>query len=329
MLGIRKNLSGRANQQVTYAQNELKGTSETTREAVSINSLFDFSLYNLHKPKHIKKLDINFLRWFVGFVEGDGSFSSRIANTGTFFNFDPLNLRGDFEIVQSIDNIKLINHIRTSLGFGQVTTFEKNGFQYCKWFTSSKENIIRLIHILNGNLVLEKRRIQFLNWLNSLNQSWHLQIIVKPCHCSVSLDDAWLSGFSDADAGFYTNVLTDFRGAKKGTYYTKFTTKFYITQDGELEVLNKIKQLVHATSQIETVTNGYTLKKYNRLEIHKEECINILIAYFTKYPLKGERKISCLRWARVHAYKEQHVATTERAAIKLARLISTLKEPLV
>ena len=170
-----------------------------------------------------------------------------------------------------------------------------------------------------------------MNWLNSLNQSWHLQIVVKPCHCNVSLDDAWLSGFSDADAGFYTNVLTDFRGAKKpdGTYYTKFTTKFYITQDGELDVLNKIKQLVHATSQIGTVTNGYTSKKYNRLEIHKEECINILIAYFTKYPLKGERKISCLRWARVHAYKEQHVAATERAAIKLARLISTLKEPLV
>nr|YP_009463685.1 hypothetical protein SG3EUKT976172.1 [Haematococcus lacustris]AUW36507.1 hypothetical protein SG3EUKT976172.1 [Haematococcus lacustris] len=53
------------------------GSSETTREAVTGNLReFEFSDYEKHKPAHVKKLDINFLTWLVGFIEGDGSFWS-------------------------------------------------------------------------------------------------------------------------------------------------------------------------------------------------------------------------------------------------------------
>ncbi|MGQ2964091.1 MAG: hypothetical protein ACT6RN_27560 [Agrobacterium sp.] len=59
---------------------------------------------------------------------------------------------------------------------------------------------------------------------------------LKSGNKQVSLDNAWLSGFSDADGGFYTNVGVDFKLSKRpaGGYYTKFLCKYYITQDGEL-----------------------------------------------------------------------------------------------
>jgi len=52
--------------------------------------------------------DINFLSWFVGFVEGDGSFVYR-PNQSNFL-----------EISQSVKDIQVLNLIRNTLGFGQI-----------------------------------------------------------------------------------------------------------------------------------------------------------------------------------------------------------------
>jgi hypothetical protein len=344
VLGSMENLVGRANQQVTLSRckakaskkgfailssvNQEEGTSETTREAVS-SPMFDFSDYVNHKPKQIKHVDDAFLTWFIGFIEGDGSYWSRDTNVGSKFTFDNDSKRGEFEITQHIDNIKLLHYIRSNLGFGRVNTFEKEGRQYCRWYTSEKTNIIRLIYILNGNLVLEKRREQFHEWVNLLSPAWQLNICLKPFNSTVSLKNGWLAGFADADAGFYTNVGTTFKGASKptGGNYVKFITKFYITQKDETPVLLKILNLVGSPNKLSTITNGITTTRYNRMEINKEECIEKLLQYFSKFPLKGARKIDCLRWARVHAYKTCHVVATETAAKKLARLLLTLQEP--
>nr|YP_009463684.1 homing endonuclease [Haematococcus lacustris]AUW36506.1 homing endonuclease [Haematococcus lacustris] len=79
---------------------------------------------------------------------------------------------GYFEITQSIKNVKLICMIRTQLGIGQVQTFEKGGLKYCRWCTSKRENILLLLLLLNGNLILEKRQIQFQQIYAELNLAW-------------------------------------------------------------------------------------------------------------------------------------------------------------
>jgi hypothetical protein len=53
---------------------EKEGTSETIREAIFKNSNFDFTDFQKNKPIHIKNYDNDFLIWFIGFFEGDGSF---------------------------------------------------------------------------------------------------------------------------------------------------------------------------------------------------------------------------------------------------------------
>jgi hypothetical protein len=338
LLGVMENLLDRVNQPVTTQKASTKsfkqvGTSETIREAVLKKSNFDFTDYNLQKPEHIKTIDPCFFIWFIGFIEGDGSFWVRDTNTtiGCHFIFDSQTKRAEFEITQHIDNIKLLKRIRTKLGFGRVIIFEKNGFMYCRWYTSERKNITRLIHLLNGNLILEKRRNQFLQWLHEINNAWDLKIKRKPFNCKVSLKHSWLSGFSDADAGFYTNVKTHFKGTAKpkGNFYVKFVTKYYITQRDEINLLTEIKNLVGSNNQINAITNGKTAFRYNRLEIYKAESTDLLIKYFTQFPLKGIRKIDLLRWARVHAYKNMHVVTTEAAAEKLAKLLLNLQEPLI
>jgi hypothetical protein len=344
LLGIMENLFDRVNQQVTSLQAKKLGTSETTREAVLQNLNYDFTDYNTHKPAHIKTLDLDFLIWLIGFIEGDGSFWTRDTKRSTQFVFEAQTKRAEFDITQHIDNLKLLKYIRTKLGFGKVQTFEKNGRIYCRWYTSQKKNIILLIYLLNGNLILEKRRHQFLKWLNELNNAWGLNIQPKPFSCRVSLQHAWLSGFSEADAGFYTNFQTNFKGGIKPdrlvlfdresgeleqnpAYYVKFVTKFYITQREEDLVLIEILNLLNIKKpRIYSSTNGRSDYKYNRLEICNSEKIEILIQYFNKYPLRGYRKIDLLRWVRVHGYKNMHRVVTQKAAEKLATLIANLQE---
>ena len=54
------------------------GSSETLRETT-----FNFEvLNNLHLPQHKKKINQDFLEWFVGFSEGDGSFIVSKSKTG-------------------------------------------------------------------------------------------------------------------------------------------------------------------------------------------------------------------------------------------------------
>jgi hypothetical protein len=309
-----------------------RGTSETTRDATLKKPKFRFRDYKKVQADHITGLDRNFLTWLVGFIEGDGSFMARDANVkvGSTFSFDPVAQRGEFEIVQSIENLPLLMKIRTKVGFGRVTTFEKGGLKYCRWYTSERANIIRLIVLLNGNLVLEKRREQFHEWFHHLKAAWGLDYLVyKESTCVVSLEDAWLSGFSDADAGFATNATRNFRGDKrpKGVYYYRFLPKFYITQKGELGVLTRIQELLGATNKMYTVTNGQSPTKYNRMEVHSEESINKAIAYFARFPLKGQRRIDAFRWARVQGYKTLRKSVDEASAETLANLVYELPDP--
>ena len=291
---------------------------------------FDFADYASVKPEHISEINISFLIWFIGFVEGDGSFWTRDSNVSSQFKINSQTKRAEFEIVQVIENIQLLKYIRTNLGFGRVITFEKNGFFYCRFYTSERKNIIRLIVLFNGNFILKKRQSQFLKWFEELNRLWELRIQEKLFSSKISLKNAWLSGFSDADAGFYTNVNTNFRGSKKpkGDYYVKFVTKFYITQRDESSVLQEILNLFGSTKKITTITNGTNSFLYNRIEIQNAESTEKIISYFQKFPLKSNRKIDYFRWVRVHAYKNMHIVATEKAAAKLARLVLSLEEPL-
>lgn len=305
------------------------GTSETTRKAIFKKNSFNLFSYNLNRPKHIKHIDVNFLIWFIGFIEGDGYFHSR-ENICVKEN----SVRGEFQINQSITNIKLLKRIRTKLGFGYINEFEQNGFKYCSWRTSKKENIIKLIYLLNGNLILSKRQDQFEKWFLILKKAWGLKINLKSSNLIVSLNNAWFSGFCDADAGFFTNLLTNFRGSMKKdkTYYINFLTHFYITQKDELPFLDKIRTLVKAKSTISQITNGHTKTLYNQLDVHSAESTQILINYFSTFPLKGCRQIDCLRWARVHGYRSARQGhprppLSEKSALKLVNLILSIKEP--
>ncbi len=84
-------------------------------------------------------MNSQFLEWFVGFTEGDGSF---IVSKNKVY----------FDITQSLSDIQVLYYIKKELGFGKVLIREEEHRNVGVFYVSSKENFTNLIHIFNGNL---------------------------------------------------------------------------------------------------------------------------------------------------------------------------------
>jgi hypothetical protein len=330
-LAKRKNLKAKANQQETsfkpmnsMSDHTKLGSSETTREAS-----FHFSDFYKLLPKHKteKGCTPTFLTWFIGFVEADGYYSSRfyLNNLKNPQSFSKDNGKLCFEITQKEPQI--LYKIRNNLGFGVVFPIkkEKNAVFY-RFYTSKKEHIVRLLHLLNGNLVLKQRRQQYETWFKQANLFWNLNLTLKPWTAQPSTANAWLCGFVEGDGGFYTNQGNNFVRGKypDGRIRYGFSIKFYITQYGEDEVLLQIRDLFQATNKLNSFQNKSSLNLYTRLEISNVQSRILILDYFQNFPLLTTKKVDFLRWQRVHGYQQRGVRLSEKSAKKLKVLLDKL-----
>lgn len=239
------------------------GSSETTREA----SFFDFCDYQTYgKPDHIKFQQhqnyYDFLIWFIGFSEGDGCF---------FFTEKSL----FFMINQK--NPKVLYKIRKQLGFGIVRKYVQNKKQYYRLDISTKKNVLRLIYLFNGNLILDKVYKKFKSWVGKANQLRQLNIKIKSKKPEINLKNSWLSGFIEADGGFYARI----RKRPKMAVKYQLNMKFYMTQKGELCTLKQIIDLLKAKVNIFEFCQNSIL--YNRIEICSLLSHTILLDYLERY----------------------------------------------
>lgn len=330
-------------------QQKIKMTNTQSNEAPVVT---DFIEFKQNLPQQITDVSDDFLYWFIGFVEGDGSYIARKSDPQERFS------RGDFEICQKTSEV--LYFIRKNLGFGQVEYRKDDDFW--TWRTSKSEHIVRLIQILNGKLLLEKRRTKFISWVEYLNKEWAVKgekmepITIKPWTHEFSLNNAWLSGFTDADGGFNTNATRGFFRERYKNGSTRYGYKliFYITQKGEDALFEKMAACIpdcriehkhrraakpKAPENIQTetsnvpqeVSEAQTSPKpeqlYNRFEVNTITGRIALIKYFEKYPLHLQtRHIDYLRWVRVHGYQQRGYSLTARSARKLANLLLALSE---
>jgi hypothetical protein len=108
--------------------------SETTRGTLSDNS---FNPLNL---------DLRFKYWFIGFTEGDGSFI--VDNRGSL----------TFVVTQSSVDVEILFYIQNQLKFGFVRKQCKASNTH-RFRVGNQKDILKLIHIFNGNLLTEKNSI--------------------------------------------------------------------------------------------------------------------------------------------------------------------------
>src|SRR5690606_2618839 len=110
------------------------GTSETTCERSFNFDKFD----SIYKNKFgDKKIDHNWLIWFIGFVEGDGAILT-------------FNTKLQFVVTQK--EKKILDEIKDNLGFGRIKHFTstKLNNEFYRFMVDDNENIFILTHLFNG-----------------------------------------------------------------------------------------------------------------------------------------------------------------------------------
>jgi hypothetical protein len=230
----------------------------------------------------------DWLTWFIGFVEGDGT----------------LYTSSDKSVVRFIITQKertVLDHIQETLQMGYVIKdYKLNCHRY---LVVRKDEIRILTTIFNGNLILNHRRVQLNNWLLALN------VIAKPHNLIPTLQDAWLSGFIDAEGCF--NVTLKPRKAMKLGY--QVLLRFILDQKSELDTLLIIKNLwglmlIPRKLKDHKVGDPITM---HRIETRAYIKMASIISYLTKYPLRTNKQYAFTKWLSVYDLMSNDVHLTQ------------------
>lgn len=269
------------------------------------NNPFEFTLfyqkYKSYLPNALPSSE--FLTWFIGFIEADGSFI--------------VNNRGDlaFIVIQSTSDIRVLYYIKETLGFGKVII---QSAKISRYVTQSKKEIEIIISLLNGNIVLPTRQKKLESFIKGFN-SWankgsirldsivFIENIILP-----SLDNSWLAGFTDGKGCFTCSI-----GEKKG-----FSFNFSIAQKGESN-LYILKQLC-TIFKGGIVSNHYIKTVFEYRIAGVKACANIF-PYFDKYTLLTKKSLAYTLWKQVHVdlVNKHHLDTEKRKQIiEKARMIN-------
>lgn len=225
---------------------------------------FNFNAFSKYmKKSNLSVPDYNFLTWFVGFTEGDGSFVMIKRDKAQIFN-----------VTQSIHDKQVLYKIQSKLGFG--TVLEEPRGAMARFIVQDKVNLMRIALLFNGNLVLPTKQKQFKEWL-----SWgpNLPMVPKLSLGCLSLENAWLSGFTDAE-GCFTASLSE----KSNHIRLNFT----LHQNGE-ENKQTLEKLVNLFSAGSINRDKRAKAHYYYRIMGIKNCYN-LYPYFNTYTLLTKKQ---------------------------------------
>lgn len=252
---------------------------------INSNDKFDFSLFytkykSLYGDRALPSKE--FLTWFIGFTEGDGSFI--------------VNKRGDlaFIITQSTSDIQVLTFIKDTLGFGKVINQSATTSRYV---CQAKLDIELIIYLFNGNLILPSRQESFQKYVDGFNiwaskgSSSALKLNKVNFIPSTILPDttnSWLAGFTDAEGCFSVSILSN---------SSAFRFRYMIAQKGKINmpILNHLAVLFEGGR----VEPHFVKDVYDYRINGLKACSNVF-PYFDTFSLYSKKAVSYALWRQLH-----------------------------
>lgn len=286
-----------------YILSTRRRSSETARRITF--QTFQFNHFINSIPQRTVKVDIDFLTWFIGFVEGDGSFI--ISHNKVYF-----------DLTQDLKDINLLYEIKKVLGFGRILTRTDKHRNVGVFYVTGKQNFIRLARLFNGNLITDHKTIQFKAWLKVLNKQYDVEIEaiksnIKPC-----FSNSWLSGFIDAE-GYFAARVRDCKTSKSGK---NLLIDFAISQK-QPDVLRLIRSLFN----IKTKRNLPFDPSWERYVFYlsNKQLLTPLIKYLQRFCLKTKKRRDFQVWSRIHKLSINKAHLTKAGLIEINQLCNWKK----
>ena len=278
----------------------ITGSSETICESRFNNFRLNYKL--LYNKQF--KADSQWLFWFIGFVEGDGAILSHLN-------------KSSFVITQK--EREILEEIESKLGFGQVKDF--NGFS--RYMVFDNKNIFLLYSLFNGNLVLSHRRLQLEKWHNNLHNASRFDLLkfnlieipkIKNSKKVPSLNNAWLSGFTDAEGCFNITI---------GNGKSNQIRFRYILDQKDPLIMQQIRDLFNVGSIIERKDTKNPGIYRLTISCSKTDIMDKISNYFKTFPLKTKKSKDMKSWGKIFNLVQKDLHKTSQGLIEI-KLIKSL-----
>lgn len=228
----------------------------------------------------------NFLTWFVGFTEGDGSF---IVNKRKSLSF---------VVTQGVDNIGVLNYIQETLGMGRVI---QQGPRVFRFIIEKREHLELIIHLFNGNIVQPERKTKFNMFLSSFNEKGP-EISYIPSKVQPLLTDYWILGFTEAEGCFTISQQNN---------SNSFKTRFILSQKGDtnLPIFSHIMQLFN-----KGVIEGHHVKENYSYIVNGLKNMESIYPYFDSVQFVGNKGVSYKLFKELNSLLQrgEHLYSEER-----------------
>nr|WBU10858.1 LAGLIDADG homing endonuclease [Malassezia vespertilionis] len=267
-------------------------SSETTRNA----------FYSIFTKKN--SLQETFYKWFVGFIDGDGSFSFHKTSKGywTFY----------FKVSQNVNNIQVLYFIKNILGVGSINTTTITHNNIVEFRIRDKQHIIKyIIPIFDKYKLLTSKEFNYLNFRKAIlisennnisieekdsiiitlkneiipkdyiSSAWDFTSIdtITLSIINIIISKEWIVGFTEAEGSFYL--------IKKGP--NRIVHIFEITQKKDKIVIKAISILLSIKIYVKKTHYSCVTTNLGNIEF--------IIRYFDN-TIKGIKSLEYRIWSR-------------------------------
>uniref|UniRef100_UPI0022377087 LAGLIDADG endonuclease n=1 Tax=Ramaria rubella TaxID=113071 RepID=UPI0022377087 len=273
-----------------------ESTSETLRDKSVIKKI------SVHVPTHLKPSnDADFGHYLAGLIDGDGHFSKTPQIVVVFNELDA----------------SLAYFIKGKIGYGNV--YKVKIKKAVILVVSNQAGIKKVLELINGKLRSQNKLDQIKN--NILLNSYFKTFTHFNVNTNVSLNNYWLSGFSDADASFQIKLIT--RRARGSASQNKIEVRlnFQIDQKKN-DLLILIKQFLGGNIGYRKSQHTYYYGSTSFGSAKK------VINYFDKFHLLSSKHVNYLKWRKTYILIQNKEHLTMSGLTKITKLKNTMNRNL-
>jgi hypothetical protein len=263
-------------------------------QVYSINQQLPLYIKGLKEDLIVKENSLNksnFSAYLAGLIEGDGTI------------FVPKTIRSDkgklnypsIQIIFHLKDLPLAMIIQKELGHGSLS--RKKGVNAYILTVNNHDGLILIASIINGNMKTPKIKALFnlIDWLNCRFETLNQEKL--PLNNVIISENAWLSGFIEADGHFSLRTSLD-------TKYPRVECKLEISQrqkdhngNDNLKFLSSIAKFL--LTEVKPIRTDRKMKEHQyRIRTTSLKGNLILENYLEKYPLFGSKYLDSVDWLR-------------------------------
>lgn len=230
-------------------------------------NFFNLPLVSEHVPNHRNNFtDDEFGYFLAGLIEGDGWFG-----------------KNELHIIFAEEDTSLAYFIKKRIGYGNIYKIkDKKAVRYiCK----KKEGLLIILSLINGKFVSIYKYKQLIKH----NYNQHFNLMILPPLKKISLNNYWLSGFTQADGCFHISII------KSKSHKTGYNVRLeYSLKQNDCLPLKLLYNNLNTGNLSQYSTGIWCYKSTGFITAAK------LINYFDKFNLFAGKYKSYLKFRKVY-----------------------------